>query len=1117
MNTRICILLSSLALVLILGTVPTLVVAQETTGSIQGTVRTPEGEPAAGERVRVVDTRTGSVSQTTTGTNGAFSVRGLAVGGPYTIQVDSDRYRGTTVTDVFTTLSRAAAFDITLEAVGDIEEITVVASSTVATVDVAIGPSSTFSFEEIEALPSISRQIRDVIRLDPRVSIERSDGGNGFGINCLGGSGRANSFTIDGVRSADGFGLNASGNSARNTFPVPFDTVRAAAVEFAPVDVQYGQFTGCNINVVTKSGGNEFSGSAFYLYNNEDLTGDSIEGETVISDPFEDRDYGFELGGPIIKDRLFFYVSYEKTKEGDTQNDGPIGGGFANEQFISVDDVNRIAGILRDQYDRDPGEIVRTLPQGSERKFARLDWTINDDHRVEATYVDLEESNVEPDDFGFNGLSLADNFELEGTLQEAYSVRLFSNWTDNFSTEARYSQLEVTDIQGPLGGGEAQNDNKPRIIVRDAGGSDMFISGPGFSRSANDLQYTLDQAKLAGFYDFDRHSLTFGYELDSLDVFNLFVQDATGTISFSSIDDLEAGTAVEIEGQGSFTGDINDAAADFQRDIHSFYLQDKWQATDQLSITAGLRYDTYDSSDQPIENPIFEARYGFKNTTGFDGLDIWLPRIGLTYDLPFDTLGEVQIRAGFGIFTGGDPTVHFANSFQNFGGAIGSANSSRAPCTDADLQVLQGGTFVGIPPCITAQQIAEATQNTGPAAAIDPDFELPSQQRWNIGASIITLSDAEFFNDWEIQLDYIYSDHKDSLDWVDLTLTQRVDADGNLVFLPDGRPRFFAIDPLRAGCDATLIGIREGFSNVSAACNAGGDDQDILMTNGPSGSTDSLSVQLAKSFDLSGNTSLDFRFGYAYTDAKVGNPVNSSTATSSFEEVAVAVINQTELGPAVWSEKHNYVVGATLRHYFFADNPTTIGLVFRRRSGRPFSYVYDNNTPTLVFGDSDNEERNLLYVPTGPDDPLVDLSKLDAQGTTDAFFRFLDRSGLSQYAGQIAPKNGFTGPWNTDVDLRLSQDIPLPGWNHSLKFFFDIENVLNLFSDSQNVQRFVDGGDVQEGVPVLDAALSADGTKFVLSNFDPGGGSSAPSFNPRVTDVDDSVWRIQLGVRYEFN
>ena len=693
-------------------------------------------------------------------------------------------------------------------------------------------------------------------------------------------------------------------------------------------------------------------------------------------------------------------------------------------------------------------------------------------------------------------------------------MRLFSNWTDNLSTEVRYSRLEVQDIQGPAGGGEAQDDNKPRIIVEDGAGNSILTSGPGFFRSANELNYTNDQFKLSADYVAGDHTITAGYELDRRDIFNLFIPDGTGTITFADIAALQAGTASSITGNGSYTGDPNDAAASFTRDIHSFYLQDEWQYNDALTVIAGLRYDTYKSDDSPIENPVFEQRYGMTNTQAFDGLTLAQPRLGITYDLPYDTFGNTQLTAGFGIFGGGDPTVHFANSYQNFGGAIGFGASFIPPCTAADLQVLNP-SFTGIPACVTAGQIAEATQNTGAVAATDPNFKLPSQNRWNIGISHISESDIEFLNDWEIKADWIYSDAKNAVSWLDLTLTP------NGVILPDGRPQFMAVDPLLPGCNATFIGPGVGFSNAGpdgGPCDAGFDDQDILMTNGPSGSTTSIAVQLAKEFVFSDATTFDLHFGYALTDAEIANPVNSSTFQSSFEEVATAVINQPQLGPALWARRHNFVLRATFQHYFFENNPTSIGIFAQRRSGRPFSMVYDNNTPTTLFGDSDNEERNLFYVPTGPNDPLIDFSVMDAQGTTQDFFDFLARSGLDKYAGTIAPKNRFYQPWQTDVDIRIQQDIPLPWAEHSLKVFLDIENLLNLFSDGNNVSTYVDAGDVEEGVPIVDAALSADGTQYIYSNFNPGGGNSAPfGYNPvHLRDVNDSVYRIQLGIKYDF-
>ena len=1106
-KTTLC---SGVALAAMAASVPA--ISQEITSSIRGTVTTPAGNPAAGLAVVVTDTRTGASTSTTTNANGAFSVRGLSVGGPYTIRIDGGQYENQLITDVTTNLSSTSNFNITLtEAQADLEEIVVVASA-ISVTNLAIGPGSSFNLGTIERLPTISRQVRDVIRLDPRVSIGRSDGGNGFGISCSGGNNRFNSFTIDGIRAADGFGLNASGNLARNTFPIPFDSIKAASVEFSPVDVEYGQFTGCNVNVVTKSGTNEFHGGAFFLYNNENLQGDTLEGD-VILDPdveFDRKNWGAELGGPIIKDKLFFYGSYEETDTAGTQNGGPSGAGFANEEDISLEDANRISSILAAQYGRDTLGLVRTLPQTSLRYFGRIDWNINDNHRMEATYARLEESNLEQDDFGFGGFTFKDNFELEGSVDDTYSVRLYSNWTDNFSTEVRVSRNDHLDLQGPFGGGEAQDENIPRIEVEDENGDIIFTSGPGTFRSANALNYQVDQIKIAGDYVSGDHTISFGYELDNLSVFNLFAVNATGTIAFASIDDLEAGSARFIDGAGSFSGDIRDAGATFARNIHSLYLQDKWQVNDALELTAGVRYDFYKSSDIPTESAAFVSRYGFSNSVGFDGLDIFMPRVGLTYTLDEEKWGDTTITAGFGVFSGGDPTVWFSNAFSNFGGGIGNGRSTNAPCTAADLQVLNGGSFTGIPGCLAVQQQAEAAAGAGRIDAVDPDFKLASQNRFSFGIAHYTAdTGVDFFDDWQVNLDFIYSDAKNTPDFVDLTLTPSG-------FAPDGRPIYNAINPQLAGCNAVFIGPRDGFSNVTAECDSGRDDQDILLTNSlEDGHTTTISAQFQKDFDFTEKTSLNFRAGYAYVDSKVGNPTTSSTATSNFEELAISNLNHPVLAPSQFANKHNITIAATFEHEFIEDHPTSMGIFFRARSGRPFSYTFDGDTGEDFFGDTDDEERILFYVPTGPTDPLIDISGLSAADTT-AFFNFLETSGLNEYAGQISPRNAFEQPWSTDLDLRFQQDIPTPFEGHKLEVFLDFENFLNFLGDGNNVQRFADNGSVAEAIPVAPAAI-VNG-QYVFTRFNPGGGNSADfGFDPiNDRDVDDSVWRIQVGIRYKF-
>lgn len=285
------------------------------------------------------------------------------------------------------------------------------------------------------------------------------------------------------------------------------------------------------------------------------------------------------------------------------------------------------------------------------------------------------------------------------------------------------------------------------------------------------------------------------------------------------------------------------------------------------------------------------------------------------------------------------------------------------------------------------------------------------------------------------------------------------------------------------------------------------------MTNGPSGSTHSISIQFAKMFTLGERTTLNLSLGYAWLDAKYASPINSSTAGSSYEEVAVRVLNQPLNGPGLWANKHNIVLRAQFEHEWRDGYPFSVAVFLQTRSGRPFSYTYEDDTVEDYFGDSDDEERILLHVPTGPDDPLYDFSNLSDSDVAD-LFAFLNSSGLSQYAGGIAPKNGFNGPWNTDMDIRFQQDFRLPwGWadqDHSLSVFFDIENALNLFfGDDANIFDYTNTGDIEEGVRVLEVGRAGLGNtdQFVITRWYDEGINQ---------DVDDSVWRLQLGIRYRF-
>ena len=1118
-------ILSTSAFALTMG-LTTAAYAQSTVSAIQGVVTDNVGSPIEGANVQVFDTRTGATRNVTTGSNGSYSIRNLNVGGPYNITVSKSDLQQKQVTDVFINLSGASRVNFDLSSGSGTDEIVVVGTRQNVS-QVTVGPSAIFGSDVIQTSPSISRDIRDIIRIDPRISVS----GDENQVSCLGGSPRATAFTVDGVAVNDQFGLNASGTPARNNFPVPFDAVQETAVEFAPFDVEYGLTDGCTVNIVTKRGTNELHGEAFFVYNSDGLTGDSLEGDDLTISSFDDYHWGASLRGPIIKDKLFFAVTYEEIEDGgNIVGFGPSDAGVVNPiPGLTSAELSDIESAV-EGLGFPTGGAPSTVPETSRRVFTRIDWNINDNHRLELGYDFEEELQINPDLGGFEDIPFQffNSFENEGSDIDRYSARLFSTWTDNFSTEIRFSRADISDNQGPVGGGEAQDANPiPRIIIANNAAGEPFnpgddgilVAGPGTFRSANALETSQEQFKIKGDYSFGDHLFTAGFERDSQDVFNLFVVNATGTFIFDDLAALQAGTASSITANSTQSGDINEAAADFSRNINSLYAQDTWSPNDEWTITAGLRYEWYTSDDRPRASDVFAERYGFSNgDQGYNGLDILLPRIGFEYSPGTTLWGETNFRGGFGVFSGNFPNVAFSNAFTNNGFGNAFAGSFQSPCTAADLNI---GTNFSIPNCIQENITTATSAGSGRTDAIDPDLELASVARLSLGFTHFTdfggAADG-FFDDWRFDADFLYSENRDSYDFVDLTLTP------NGVTLPDGRPQFNAVDPLLDGCDATFLGPRLGFSatNVAdlqngGACDAGGDDQDILLTNavGDEGRTYSFTARLGKTFEydlFNRPASWDVQLGYAYTDSTAIFGNLSSTATSLFEETATAVINNPVAAPTRFNNPHVLTLRTSFSQEFIKDYPTRLTTVYVGREGNPFSYAFDNPTPTALFGDSDNEERNLFYVPTGPNDPLVDFSGLSAEEQTD-FFNFLDESGLNEFAGQISPRNAFNDPWFHDVDVRLEQDFPNFVEGLRSTFTLDFENFLNFLDDGSNISRSFDRGDVGEAVPVLGASLSDDGTQFVFSGFPTSEIAFDDGFD-RSTAA--SLWAVQVGVKIEW-
>ncbi|MBW4331160.1 TonB-dependent receptor [Stakelama sp. CBK3Z-3] len=1115
--------------------------AQQITTGIEGTVQDESGTPIANATVTVTDTRTDNVRTLTTGANGNFSLGNLTPGGPYTVMASAPGYEGQTVNGLTTSLqgNTSLAFNLTSGA-GDI----VVTAARANVTQLAVGPGTSFGTEALEQLPSFNRDVRDVIRIDPRVSLDREDastGGDGQDhISCLGGNDRGNAFTVDGISQGDIYGLNGTGFASRSSTPIPYDAIREVQVQFAPYDVEYGQFTGCAINAITKSGTNQFHGSGFFEYSDNSLRGDKVQGQDVA--PVEEqKNWGVSLGGPIIKDHLFFFGAYSHQETGNAFDYGPTGSGAANELAgVTVDDFNRVSDILSNTYGIDTGGLATNLPYENERYFGRLDWHISDAQRLELTYQHLEENSVKDGDYYTGtGPTIAgyNNFYNSGTNSDYYSARLYSDWTDNFSTELRFSHSKVRDLQDPVGGGEAQSDNPiPRIVVgvtQDDGTNGLIVAGPDVYRTANDLRTKLDQGAFIAKLNQGNHKLKFGAEINQASIFNLFVSDATGTLYFTSIDDLAngilsdgtrtsslyastvtAGNAVGATGNFSATGDVNSAAAAFTRTIFSVYAQDDWKVNDRLGIVAGARVDWYDGG-RPGNNPNFIDRYGYSNAIGFSNLDpSVMPRVAATYDLgDFAIFSQPRLRLGAGMFSGGDPLVWFANAFQNNGYGYAQGTTLSSACPDGPISVLDNGTFTGVPSCIASQGISSASQGLGDTQSTDPNIKMPSVLRLNAGwESGLDFASSGFFSNWQLKLDYIYSRYTNPLALVDLSLTPDIRAGLN-GYTVDGRPIYAAIDPTVDGCNAVYQGSNPApqWANVTEACFNTSRDDEIMLTNSKGYTSQIASFLLQKHFDggvFTPGGSINFSIGYAYTDAHDRRTFGSSQATSNFNNTATFDLQNPEEATSAYSSKHNITLDLRFAEEFVSDLKTRLGISFVARSGRPFSLTFDGSY--FSNGEAGNDSA-LLYVPNGVDDAnLSPESDPDAVAELVDFTQSLDCA--KGYAGRTIARNTCTNDWYYDMDLTFSQDLPGPGRffgvDDKIRLYATIDNFLNLLDSDWNAQH-------RRSYTGFQDVASIDGVddqgRYIISEA-----NTDNYYKDEFINTSSSVWRLKVGVSYNF-
>ncbi len=1088
--------------------------AQETTGSMRGTVTAPDGSPIAGAAITVYDTRTATSRTMSTNASGVFSTGGLRLGGPYQVSIAAVDHANQLITDINITLGDTYTFTVALSASDEAIEEIVTTAKQIGIVQVALGPSATFSLLDLQAAPAINRTITDVVKVDSRIYVD--EGGNrGDAIYCGGAHPRFNSLTIDGVRMNDQFGLNSNGFPTSRQ-PFPYDAVQQVAVEMAPFDVQYGGFTACNINAVTKSGTNEFHGSVFYDYTDAGFKGDVINGGKIDLGDFEEKRYGVSFGGPILKDKLFFFAAYEKLDGTEIFARGTVDSSAAVQvQGVTQAQLDRIAQVARDTYGYTVGPILSTAPVEDEKILLRLDWDINDQHRAAYTYMWNDGFNVAEADGFSNAIEFSDHYYERGAELTSHVGQLISNWTDNFSTEFRVSKNTLDNRQlsrGIVAGQPVMGEVQIRTYGPTGTSATVFL-GADDSRHSNDLDWDTLGYKLTGAYTAGNHTISGGWELDELNVFNLFVQETEGEFEFESstycsaanpdgcITQFELGSPEDITYENAApSNNPDDAAALWAYNINSLYIQDEIIAGD-LTIVAGLRYDWYTSSDLPTENPNFIARNGYTNASNFDGVDLLQPRLGINWDVSDD----LSLRGGVGLYSGGNPNVWLSNNYSNNGITQIEARrnyvtggNSLLPGDPGGLTSLPnagGGLALLDVPQAMFEQVASGATNGG-VNAIDPDFESPSSWKYAVGGS--WNFDAGFMGDgYRLDFDYQLSKMDNAAIIVDSTLEEI----GTAI---DGRPLYRNIDRADQGDGLTDFGCYTDatytvLDPTSPDCGSRAFRSDYILSNTRSGNTEqeTFTVALNKAYDWG----LDWMFAYTHTESDDVSPMTSSVAFSNYAQMALSDPNNPGASTSNYLIPDRFTLRVNFRRAFFGDNMTKFTLYGYANEGRPFSYTFEN--AGNVFGDR-IDDRHLLYIPTGPTDPNV---VFDAGFDQTAFFNFLDSTGLSAYGGSIAPRNFTQGPWWTRFDFKVEQEIPGFGRDHRASAFVLIKNLGNLLNEDWGVLKESSFPRYQQAVVLSGAGFDAQG-RYEFNDFQQ---PSAFVPNPAA-----SLYEIRFGLNYSF-
>ncbi|WPQ66126.1 carboxypeptidase regulatory-like domain-containing protein [Chitinophaga sancti] len=1040
--------------------------AQVTTSAVTGLVKDAKGEGLIGATVKAIHVPTGTVYGTTTQEGGRYTIPNMRVGGPYTITITYVGYQEQNIKDLYLSLGTALTQNVKLEdGSKSLNEVTITGQKSSIISSNRTGTQTNISQRQLTELPTVGRSIQDFARLTPQaVATYSSSNGSPLGISFAGQSNKFNSFTVDGANANDAFGLTATGTNGgqANVNAVPLESVQEVQIVLSPYDITQSNFTGGGINAVTKSGTNQFHGSAYFLNQNQSFVGENVQSKTKYP-TYNNTTWGASLGGPIIKNKLFFFVNAERNDTKTPLGYNPADAGSGSK--FSTARLDSIRTYVKDTYGFDPGSYTDINSESyATSVFARIDWNISEKHKLtfRHSYVDGSLYNISR---SATTMTFANSGYYMLSTTNSTVAELNSSFNATTSNVLRVTYNRIRDRRSTV--------EFPSVYITEGGLN--YNLGADYSSPRNSLNqdnFTIvDNLTIQK----KKHTITVGTDNQFFNTSNVFLQYYYGYYTYRNLNTfLNNSAAPTTYAVGYSNKGGNDLApGKIRAGQFSLYGQDIWDINDRFRLTYGLRIDLPVFFNKPDANTGFNASdiattYGIKNNTIPKTRLMWAPRVAFNWDVNGD--GTTQLRGGAGLFTGRVPLVWISNAYSKTGVAFTSFSGT--PPSTVRFNYDPADTHLGayIPTTAAAPTEIDVT---------DKNFKYPQVLRGNLAID-------QKLPWWGLigTIEALYTKTLNNILYKNLNVGPQT---GQVTLGNTTRPWYnFA----RANSSYTDV---------------------IYLTNTSKGYSYNLTAQIQKPMDHGWSGSLAYTYGASYSM----NDGTSSTAYSSWRfAYNVNGMNNLSLARANFDPGHRVVANASKTfRYAKGHLSTTIGLVYQGYTGQRYSVMFNNN----ITGDDASGKtgtNSLAYLPTDASQ-FSTLTLSDGTVVTPAqqladFQAFAaNNKYLSSHMGQNTERNGLRMPWESHFDLKLAQDFILKN-THRIEVGFDILNVANLLNRNWGWSYYLSNQSVSLfTVTSQSTTPTYTFNKNLMNNIN-------GTLRPYTVNDYLSRWRGQLSVRYNF-